>query len=257
MKKKILKISIVAASVFLVLCITLFTLVWNGTILLNGPYADKFDIKGIDVSSYQGEIDWNVISSHKISFAFIKATEGSSFVDKNFAYNFKEAQKTSLAVGAYHFFSYDSKGKTQAENFINTVVPFEGMLPPVIDLEFYGDKEKYPPDRAEVEKQLKIMINLLEEHYNQKPIIYATEKSYELYLSDGYEEYDIWIRNVISKPKLSDDRAWSFWQFTNRDKLNGYKGKEKYIDLNVFNGTAEEYATYLEKNTYKTPSYKS
>ena len=77
------------------------------------------------VSSYQGEINWRVLSSQNISFVFIKATEGSSFVDKNFAYNFQEAQKTSLSVGAYHFFSYDSEGKTQAENFINTVVPFE------------------------------------------------------------------------------------------------------------------------------------
>ncbi len=256
MKNKILKKSVIIGSIFLAFCITFFALVWNGIIILNGPFADKYDIKGIDVSSYQGDIDWNVLSSQNISFAFIKATEGSSFVDKNFVYNFKEAQKTSLAVGAYHFFSYDSEGKTQAENFISTVVPFEGMLPPVIDLEFYGDKEKSPPDRSDVEKQLKIMLNLLEEHYNQKPIIYATEKSYELYLSNDYVEYDIWIRNVISKPKLSDNRTWTFWQFTNRDKLDGYKGKEKYIDVNVFNDSLEEYAEYLKNNTYKTSTQK-
>lgn len=254
MKKKILKISFIAVSVFLVFTIVAFTLVWNGIIILNDIYSYKYEIKGVDVSSYQGEIDWNILSSQNISFAFIKATEGSSFVDKYFAYNFQEAQKTSLAVGAYHFFSYDSEGKTQAENFINTVVPFEGMLPPVIDLEFYSDKEKNPPDRADVEKQLKVMLILLEEHYNQKPIIYATEKSYELYLSNDYKEYDIWIRNVISKPKLSDNRMWTFWQYTNRERLEGYNGKEKYIDVNVFNGSSEEYSAYLDNNTYKTPA---
>ena len=253
MKKKLFKITIVVSSVFFGICFVFFTLVWNGIILLNGLSAEKFDIKGVDVSSYQGDIDWNILSSQNISFAFIKATEGSSFVDENFAYNFEEARKTSLAVGAYHFFSYDSEGKTQAENFINTVVPFEGMLPPVIDLEFYGDKEKYPPERVEVEKQLKTMLTLLEEHYHQKPMIYATEKSYELYLSNDYEEYDIWIRNVISKPKLSDNRSWTFWQFTNRDRLNGYNGKEKYIDVNVFHGSREEYDAYLRNNTYKNP----
>ncbi len=252
MKRKALKISLIAVSVILVVSIVLFALVWNGVIILNGISVLKYEIKGVDVSSYQGEIDWNIISSQNVSFAFIKATEGSSFVDKKFAYNFQEAQKTSIAVGAYHFFSYDSEGKTQAENFINTVVPFEGMLPPVIDLEFYGDKEKSPPDRANVEKQLKTMLTMLEEHYNQKPIIYATETSYELYLTNDYEEYDIWIRNVISKPVLSDNRTWTFWQYTNRERLNGYNGEEKYIDVNVFHGNREEYSAYLNNFTYKT-----
>ncbi|MBE6670940.1 MAG: glycoside hydrolase family 25 [Ruminococcaceae bacterium] len=252
MKKKLFKISIILISIIFVFCVIFFVLVWNGIVLLNGYSADKYDIHGIDVSSYQGEIDWNVLSSQDISFVFIKATEGSSFVDKCFSYNFEEAKKTSLSVGAYHFFSYDSTGEKQAENFINTVVPFEGMLPPVIDLEFYGDKEKNPPDRSQVEIELKTMLNLLEEHYGQRPIIYATEKSYELYLSNDYEEYDIWIRNVISLPKLSDNTSWKFWQYTNRGRLDGYNGKEKYIDINVFNGSYKEFIAYIEENSYST-----
>lgn len=88
------------------------------------------------------------------------------------------------------------------------------------------------------------MLSALEEHYGLKPIIYATEKSYALYLSSEYDEYDIWIRNVISKPNLPDGREWTFWQFTNRERLNGYKGKEKYIDLNVFNGSKENFSSY-------------
>ena len=251
MNRKCLKISAVLSSLLLVFSIVLFALVWNGIIILNEHHSNNYDVKGVDVSSYQGKIDWDVIASQGVSFAFIKATEGSTFVDKNFAYNFEEAQKSRLSVGAYHFFSYDSSGVTQAENFINTVIPFEGMLPPVIDVEFYGDKERNPPAREQVSEQLKVMLDLLEKHYNQKPIIYATEKSYELYLSNDYEEYDIWIRNVISKPKLSDDRKWVFWQYTNRDKLDGYNGKEKYIDVNVFNGSVEEYTEYLNKRTYK------
>jgi lysozyme len=126
------------------------------------------------------------------------------------------------------------------------------MLPPVIDLEFYGDKETNTPKREDVEEQLKTMLILLEAHYNQKPIIYATEKSYAMYLSNDYKEYDIWIRNVISKPELSDDRAWTFWQYTNRERLAGYNGKEQYIDVNVFCGNHEEYYAYLESNAYQT-----
>ena len=254
MKKRIVTASIIGVSLLVIILATIFALVWNGVIILNESNADKYNVKGIDVSSYQGKIDWGVLSRQNISFVFIKATEGSTFVDKSFDYNFTEAQKTSLAVGAYHFFSYDSGGQAQAENFINTVTPFEGMLPPVIDLEFYGDKEKDPPDRESVSAQLKIMLELLEKHYGQKPIIYATEKSYKLYLSNDYEEYDIWIRNVISKPKLSDGRTWTFWQYTNRGKLDGYNGKEKFIDLNVFNGTKEEYASFVHSRGYKNPA---
>ncbi len=251
MKKIILKISIAFVALIVMIGIILFALVWNGIIILNEGYSNRYDIKGVDVSSHQGEIDWGVIASQGVSFAFIKATEGSSFVDKSFEYNFKQAQKADISVGAYHFFSYDSGGITQAENFINTVIAFEGMLPPVIDVEFYGDKEKDPPEREQVSEQLKIMLELLEKHYGQKPIIYATERSYELYLANDYGEYDIWIRNVISRPKLSDNREWVFWQYTNRERLKGFNGKEKYIDVNVFNGDAYKYAEYLRDRTYK------
>lgn len=134
----------------LVLTITAILLVYNGVILLNNPSEAEYPVRGADVSSYQGDIEWPVLSSQNIDFVFIKATEGSSFVDPYFTYNFSEAQKCDLSVGAYHFFSFDSKGVTQAENFIDTVAPFDGMLPPVIDLEFYGDKEKDPPGRDAV-----------------------------------------------------------------------------------------------------------
>ena len=235
----------------LFLGVVFFVLVWNGLIILNEHRSNKYEVKGVDVSSYQGAIDWAVLATQDIHFAFIKATEGSNFVDDNFAFNFEAAKNTSLSVGAYHFFSYDSSGRSQAENFINAVIPFEGMLPPVVDVEFYGDKEDNPPDREQVSEQLKVMLDLLEKNYDQKPIIYATEKTYELYLLNDYEEYDVWIRNVVSKPKLSDNREWTFWQYTNRDKLDGYNGKEKYIDVNVFNGSFEEYTEYTRNRTYK------
>ena len=221
-------------------------LVWNGIIKLNNPSADQYPVRGVDVSSYQGEIDWYVLSSHNISFAFIKATEGSSFVDKYFEYNYKQAINSNLRVGAYHFFSYDSPGKTQAENFIANVEKYDNMLPPVIDVEFYGDKEKNPPPKSHVRKELDDLINALQSHYEMKPIIYATQKSYSLYIKDGYADYDIWIRNVIRKPKLPDGREWTFWQYTDRERLDGYKGKEKFIDMNVFNGTESDFERYAK-----------
>lgn len=244
--KRSVFITIAILGVVVLAGITAFALVWNGVILLNNPPIDKYPVRGVDVSSYQGDIDWDTLAAQDISFAFIKATEGASFVDTYFVYNYEQAQKSGLRVGAYHFFSYDSLGKIQAENFIKTVPKTENMLPPVIDIEFYGDKEKNLPDKQETMAQLNDLIEAIESHYGMKPIIYATEKSYTLYIADAYAQYDIWIRNVITTPTLSDARAWTFWQYTNRAKLNGYKGEEQFIDINVFYGTESDFENYAK-----------
>lgn len=229
----------------LLLLIPVFsTLIWNGTILLNNPSHSRYPVRGVDVSRYQGQIDWELLASNDISFAYIKATEGSSYVDSCFSYNYEEARQTSLRVGAYHFFSYDSEGQTQAAHYIDVVEKTDDMLPPMIDLEFYGDKEQNPPEQDQVRQELTVMLDRLEEYYGMKPIIYATEKSYKLYLADAFQEYDIWIRNVITSPRLSDRREWTFWQYTDRGKLEGYQGDEKYIDMNIFHGSREDFLKY-------------
>lgn len=242
-KKKIfLALAVLAAGVLA--AVLLNSLVWRGIILLNNPSGKTYPVRGVDVSHYQGEIDWEILSSQNVDFAFIKATEGSTFTDDRFAYNFSSARSCHIAVGAYHFFSFDSPGDSQADHFIRTVTPFAGMLPPVIDLEFYGAHTINPPDPIAVRAELDAMLAALESHYGLKPILYATEDSYECYLAGAYEEYDIWIRNVITKPRMSDNRAWTFWQYTNRGRLYGYAGEEPFIDINVFRGTDEEFSRY-------------
>ncbi len=244
MKKKIYTALLVFA-MFCTVGIVTFLLVWNGVILLNNPSVDKYPVRGVDVSHYQGDIDWNRLASQSIDFAFIKATEGSTYVDDRFAYNYSEAKNTSLRVGAYHFFSFDSSGETQAQNFISTVEPYDGMLPPVVDFEFYGNKKLDPPDAESARAELNILLNKLEEHYGMKPILYVTRDTYERYLSGGYGEYDIWYRDVITVPKtLPDGRSWTFWQYTNRERLEGYSGEERFIDMNVFYGSKEEFERY-------------
>ena len=221
---------------------SLFLLIWEGEILLNYPSEERYPVRGVDVSSYQGDIDWQILSGEGISFAFIKATEGSSHTDSRFAYNFENAQKHGILTGAYHFFSYDSSGTAQAEHFISTVPVTNGMLPPVIDVEFYGDKEKMPPDKADVTRELSDMIARLTEYYGVSPIIYATQKSYDLYIAGEYPRCGIWIMEVLpcKRPVLSDGRDWILWQYTNRYKPKGLSNGERFIDMNVFNGTAEE-----------------
>ncbi|MCL2634163.1 MAG: calcium-translocating P-type ATPase, PMCA-type [Oscillospiraceae bacterium] len=235
--KKALYVIVPVIVVLSVLCLLLY----NGVIWFNNPSTQKYPVRGVDVSSYQGVIDWEILADNNIDFAFIKATEGSSHVDEKFAYNWEKAlSDTDLLIGAYHFFSYDSSGITQAENFIKTVPIVSGTLPPVIDIEFYGDIEKNLPSREHTGEILNDMLIILEEHYGHKPIIYATMKSYNLYIKNEYEEYPIWIRDVIKKPVLPDGREWVFWQYSHRETLNGYDGVERFIDMNVFYGSTYE-----------------
>ncbi len=219
-------------------------LLWNGKILINNPNYEEYPVRGVDVSAYQGEIDWSVLASQDIDFAFIKATEGSSFTDKRFDFNYTEAVKTDLRVGAYHFFSFESGGDTQAAHFINTVPKTENMLPPVIDLEFYGNFSAENAEKDKIVAELDKMIDSLYSHYGMHPIIYTAEEEYSLFIEGRYENNPIWIRGVYSKPVISDGRKWSFWQYTNRAHLDGYNGDERFIDMNVFNGSFEEFNNF-------------
>ena len=67
--------------------VLLASLFWFGVLKFNNPSRQTYPVRGVDVSVYQGDIDWQILADQNIDFAFIKATEGSSFVDPNFSYN--------------------------------------------------------------------------------------------------------------------------------------------------------------------------
>ena len=223
------------------ICAVLLALVYLRVIKLNAPSRKAYPVRGADVSSYQGDIDWAILSEN-LDFVFIKATEGSKHLDGKFAYNYAEARGTDLRVGAYHFFSFESGGDTQADNYIANVEKFDGMLPPVVDVELYGDYRADPLPAEDVVPQLKTLLEKLEEHYGVKPIIYATGTAYNMYVKEDLADYDLWIRSVYFKPESS--KQWTFWQYSDTATLDGYDGEEKHIDLNVFNGSAEEFKKY-------------
>lgn len=207
----------------------------------NDYFAQEYEIHGADVSYYQGDIDWKVLSG-QIDFAFIKATEGSYHVDVRFAENKEHAINAGMAIGAYHFFSFESSGKAQAENYINTVQKWEGMLRPVIDVEYYTTTAEIG-SREEIQEQLHVMLEELEEYYGCKPIIYATQRSYFTLLQNDFKEYPLWIRNVYFKPVLPG-RTWTFWQYEDSAMLEGYSGEQDKIDLNVFYKDAKAFEEY-------------
>lgn len=228
-----------------ILCTVCLLILLLGLILLkivrvNLWFAGDYEVRGVDVSHYQGEIDWEKMAEQDVDFAFIKATEGSGHVDERFYDNWQAVGQTDLAVGAYHFFSFDSPGRTQAEQFINTVGDLTGKLPPAVDIEYYGEKAGNPPDKEAMAAELQEMLALLEVHYQRKPIIYTTYEVYDRYIKGNFDEYPLWIRNVYYPPMGEMGERWTFWQYTDREILEGYEGQEKYVDMNVFRWTFRE-----------------
>lgn len=216
------------------------TLVLRKEIKINPIIAEGYEVHGVDVSHYQGAIDWQVLSQQNLDFAIIKATEGSTHVDERFLENWQAAEQTHLALGAYHFFSFDSKGDRQAASYIETVGNLNGKLAPVIDVEYYGNKRSNPPERSDVVENLGLMLEVLEQHYEIKPIIYTTYTVYNDYIKGEFEEYPLWVRSVYCPPTVLFGNRWSFWQYMDTAMLDGYVSDQKYIDVNVFKGSKQE-----------------
>ena len=76
------------------------------------------------------------------------------------------------------------------------------------------------------------MFEYLEKYYGRKPIIYSTQYFYNEYLKNGYDDYPLWIRNVYLPPA----QDWTIWQYSDRLRLDGMQGQEKYTDGNVMKG---------------------
>ena len=207
-------------------------------IVINDYFVKEDDTIGVDLSEYQGEVDMDVLTSQGIRFVIIKATEGSGHTDPYFAVNWENVKKTGVLAGAYHFFSFDSSAVTQAEQYIRTVGSLKGMMRPIVDIEFYADKKENPPTAEEVRREVGIFLELLENEYHVKPMIYASEEVYKKYLSGYFDEYPRWVISMYYPAFVQNGSDWLLWQYSDRGELSGFNGREKYIDLNVLNRNA-------------------
>lgn len=245
MKKKSLKSRLIPIAVIVILLGIIAVWFFAYRDELATQLASGYEMQGVDVSHYQGEIDWQVLEEQGVDFAFIKATEGSGHVDRKFYENWEAVDATNIRSGAYHFFSFDSPAETQAQLYIETVGDLSGRLIPVVDIEFYGDKFSNPPEDEEIVRELKTMLDILEEEYGVKPMVYTTYTFYYKYLDDEIDDYPLWIRNVYFSPNVDMYNQWTVWQYTDTAIINGYSGAEEHIDMNVFYGSAEELDEYV------------
>ncbi|MDE6347749.1 MAG: glycoside hydrolase family 25 protein [Bacteroides sp.] len=200
----------------------------------------SYQIHGIDISHYQGKIDWEVLSRNReaefpLHFIFLKATEGGDHGDDTFVQNFGQARAYGFIRGAYHYFIPRTDADKQADFFIRTVQLSKGDLPPVLDVETIG---KQSPQ--ELKRAVKTWLDRIEAHYGVKPILYTSYKFKERYLSDSvFNAYPYWIAHYYVD-SVRYRGKWHFWQHTDVGMVPGI---EEEVDLNVFNGTLEQLQT--------------
>ncbi len=195
-----------------------------------------YETHGIDVSRYQSAIDWGQVvkmrdRGQKISFAIIKSTEGLSLKDPHFEYNWKKSKENKLIRGSYFYFHANCDAESQARFYINNTKLKTGDLPPIIDIE---DSYNMPP--TQIRASLKKCIQVLENKYKKKPIIYTGAHFYHQNLGKEFDEYPLWVAHYgnINAPRVN--RNWDMWQHSERGRVNGIVG---HVDFNVFKGSQQ------------------
>lgn len=205
-------------------------------------------VPGIDVSYWNAGIDWPKVRATGQRFVFVKASEGETFKDSAFSANWLGAKSAGLLRGAYHFFRSNTDPRKQATNFINYArsTNDDGELPPVLDLETHDGQTK-----DKIIARAKIWLDLVEEAFGKKPIIYSGQYFLQDYFSEAgggppawAREYPLWLAQYPNnyaegmQPYLPRGWfKWTFWQYSDKGRLNGINAN---VDLNVFNGTLEE-----------------
>jgi lysozyme len=193
-------------------------------------------ILGIDVSQYQGKTDFAglqlQIQNRRIEFIVVRATMGKDGVDARFARNWEGFRPLPVKRGAYHYYRPNENSTKQAQNFIKTAKLKSGDLIPVLDIE----KHSTIQSKDKLREGLKNWLNIVEEHYGVKPMIYTGDHFFwEVLHNQGFDEYPIWVANYnqIVEPETEN---WTIWQFSEKGSLPGIGEK---IDLNVLVGGEE------------------
>jgi lysozyme len=212
-------------------------------------YSKNFAVHGIDVSKYQGPIDWQAVASSDVQFAWIKATEGADHVDVRFTENWAGAKAAGVPRGAYHFVYWCRPWQEEVAWFKRNVPRDPDALPPVLDVEATPESKTckrtiYPEEAI---PQMRLMLEEMERWYGKKPIIYSTVDFYEAILAGGgLEDYPIWVRSTKHHPSVRyGQRKWHFWQYQSDGSVPGIGTA---VDRNVFHGDAKEWQRWLTAN---------
>ncbi|MFA6966791.1 GH25 family lysozyme [Bosea sp. (in: a-proteobacteria)] len=207
--------------------------------------ARRQAIQGIDVSRWQGEIDWDKVKDAGTRFAFIKATEGGDHLDPNFRRNWSEAKRHGIARGAYHFVWWCRPAKDQVRWMKRHIPRDPDALPPVLDVEWQNESQcSRKISRDDALEKIRIMLAALQAHTGKKPIIYTDINFHEDILEGELNDYPYWLRSTAAPLKHRYNREkWEFWQFTTTGRVPGITGD---VDRNAFFGSEHEFTAWRE-----------
>lgn len=184
---------------------------------------------GIDVSNYQKDINWQATAEDpSIQYVYVKATEGASHRQHRYRRNIEHARQRGIKVGSYHFLSTTSPIRQQFENFISMAKPEEQDLIPLLDVETQAGWTV-----KQLQDSVALFMNLLEEYYGCKPMLYTNVSYFNNKLGSYFKQYPLFIaRYAKNEPQLHFGAKWILWQFSDCGVINGIDEK---VDLSRFN----------------------
>lgn len=193
-------------------------------------------VKGVDVSYYQGTIDWSAAKGAGVKFAIARVSDGTTFEDPKFAANWSGMKAQGIVRGVYQFFRPGQDPVKQADLLVDTINKLGTQatdLPPVMDIETV-DGVATSTLRANMKKWL----DRVEQRVGRKPIIY-TAAFMSSTIGTGWTAYPLWVANYgVSCPTMpSDWTKWKFWQSSSTGKVAGISGN---VDVDAWNGTLQE-----------------
>lgn len=210
-----------------------------------GIRPGQYPIHGIDISKYQGDVDWLTVKRSGVSFAYIKATEGGDHLDEKFSENWRNAGRASIARGAYHFYFFCRTAAEQARWFIDNVPRDRNALPPVLDIEWNHQSKNCPgkPSPIHIRNEMTRFISIITAHYGRRPLIYTTVDFFADNQIGRVRGADFWLRSVAGHPSETyPGQAWTLWQYSGTGNVDGIKGK---VDLNVFAGSPDAWNSWI------------
>ena len=210
------------------------------------PRPTDYPIHGIDVSKFQGDIDWNAVANSGVKFAWIKATEGGDNADARFQANWTGAKAAGVPHGAYHFVYWCRPPLEEMANFEQNAPVENDALPPVLDVEATPTSKTCHRHLTQEDAiaEMKVMLDEMERHYGKRPIIYTTVDFYQAILADGaFMDYPIWVRSTKYQPSVKyGPRPWRFWQYQSDGSIAGI---QVHVDRDAFFGTQKQWDAFL------------
>ena len=202
-------------------------------------------VKGIDVSYYQGTIDWTKVANDGVKYAFIRVADGSGYEDPKFKTYWDGSRAAGIVHGAYQFFRPSEDPIAQADLLLSKIgTPMPDDLPPVIDVEVSGGLSA-----TSVAAGVKAWINHVHAALGVTPIIYTGYYFWRDSVGDpNMSPSPLWHAQYSSAscPTIAPSwSTWAFWQYTSSGTIAGISGG---VDTNRFNGTMDQLMALTQSN---------